>query len=777
MILVDEQSEPGGTLLSANDSVDGRAATERLARAIGELEQNEHVQLLSRSTAFGYYDHNLVGVVERRTDHLTAPSTSTARQRLHTIRAGKIVFATGAIERPLVFSNNDRPGVMLASAVSTFVNRYGVAPGKRIVLFTTNDFAYRTALDLDDAGLSVVAVVDTRPNPAGELPDEVRSRGVQLIDGSAVIDIVGRRRVKGAVVAPLNNSGDRVTGALDKLDCDLVAVSGGWSPVVHLSSHIGAKPEWSDEKIGFVPGKLRGRNRCVGACNGDYDEDVQSAQVLFEVPHVKSVERAPKKFVDLQLDVTADAIRIAAREGYESVEHVKRYTALGFGTDQGKLGNINGMAILANALGQSLSETGTTVFRPAYTPTTFGALAGRVSRDLFDPVRYTAIHRWHEEQGAEFEDVGQWKRPWYYPKTDESMHDAVNRECLAVRNSVGMLDASTLGKIDIQGPDAAEFLNRVYTNAWLKLAPGKCRYGLMLKEDGMIFDDGVTACLGENHYLMHTTTGNAAAVLAWLELWHQTEWPDLQVYFNSVTDHWATITVSGPNARRVLDKVCEGVDLAGDAFRFMDWRECTAAGVPARVFRISFTGELSFEINVNANFGRHVWEQVYEAGREFGITPYGTETMHILRAEKGFIIIGQDTDGSVTPYDAGMGWIVNKKKEFSFVGKRSLDRPDCTRDGRKQLVGLRPLDGSVVLPEGAQIVADPQPSIPADMHGHVTSSYYSACLEHSFALALLKQGADRIGERVFCPLADGRVVESEVTSPVFYDPDGERQHV
>ncbi len=777
VILVDEQNEPGGSLLSAKETAEGESASEWLARTISELEQYENVLLLPRSTAFGYYDHNLVGVVERRADHLASSSQSTSRQRLHCIRAGEVVLATGAIERPLVFSNNDRPGVMLASAVSTYVNRFGVAPGRRTVLFTTNDYAYRTAIDLADAGCTVVAIVDSRPNSGGKWADRARSRGIRVIAGSGVIDVRGSRRVRAAVIAPLSESGDRITGTSSALSCDLVAVSGGWSPVVHLSSHTGAKPEWSDAKIGFVPGKLQEQVRCVGGCNGEYDEDVSSAQALFQVPHAKPVDRAPKKFVDLQLDVTADAIELAAREGYESVEHVKRYTALGFGTDQGKLGNINGMAILANALGQSLGETGTTVFRPAYTPTTFGALAGRLSHDLFDPVRYTAMHRWHEEHGAEFEDVGQWKRPWYYPKSGESMHDAVNRECLAVRNSVGMLDASTLGKIDIQGPDAAEFLNRVYTNAWLKLAQGKCRYGVMLKEDGMIFDDGVTACLGENHYLMHTTTGNAAAVLAWLELWHQTEWPELQVYFNTVTDHWATITVSGPNSRRVLEKVCEGIDLSGDAFRFMEWRDGTAANVSARVFRISFTGELTFEINVNANFGRYVWEQVYEAGREFGITPYGTETMHVLRAEKGFIIIGQDTDGSVTPYDAGMGWVVNKKKAFSFVGKRSLGRSDCTRDGRKQLVGLRPLDGTTVLPEGAQIVADPEPSIPADMQGHVTSSYFSACLERSFALALLKDGLDRIGEKVFCPLANGQVVESEVTSAVIYDPDGERQNV
>ena len=479
----------------------------------------------------------------------------------------------------------------------------------------------------------------------------------------------------------------------------------------------------------------------------------------------------------MQLDVTAAAIELAAREGYESVEHAKRYTAMGFGTDQGKLGNINGIAILANALGQTISETGTTMFRPAYTPTTFGAIAGRDIGALFDPERYTAMHRWHQEHGAIWENVGQWKRPWYFPQQSEHMHAAVNRECLAVRNSVGILDASTLGKIDIQGPDAAEFITRIYTNSYLKLAIGKCRYGVMLKEDGMIFDDGVTACLAENHYLMFTTTGGAAGVLAWLELWQQTEWPDLQVYFTSVTDHWATATVTGPNARKVIAKVCDDIDLSNDNFAFMDWRDGTVAEIKARLFRISFTGELSYEVNVPAHYGRFIWEKLLEAGKEFDITPYGTETMHVLRAEKGFIIVGQDTDGSVTPHDMNMSWVIAKNKTFSFLGKRSLERSDSLRDQRKQLVGLKTREPQQVLPEGAQIVNDPNQQLPMAMQGHVTSSYYSANLGHSIALAVVKGGLNRLGETVYCPLADGRILAAEIVSSVFYDPEGARQHV
>ena len=503
----------------------------------------------------------------------------------------------------------------------------------------------------------------------------------------------------------------------------------------------------------------------------------QPQQALFLVPHNKATSRAPSQFVDFQLDVSAAGIELAVREGFESVEHVKRYTALGFGTDQGKLGNINGMAILANALGQGIAETGTTIFRPSYTPTTFGAIAGRDINELFDPERYTAMHRWHVENGAEFENVGQWKRPWYFPESNETMQQAVDREGLAIRNGVGILDATTLGKIDIQGPDAAEFITRMYTNSYLKLAPGKCRYGVMLKEDGMIFDDGVCACLSENHYLMFTTTGGAAGVLSWLELWQQTEWPELKVYFTSVTDHWATATVTGPNARKVIAKVCQDIDLASESFGFMDWRDGTVAGVTARVFRISFTGELSYEVNVPAHYGRHVWEQLIEAGAEFNITPYGTETMHVLRAEKGFIIVGQDTDGSMTPADMNMNWVVGKNKAFSFIGKRSLERSDSIRENRKQLVGLKTLEPSAVLPEGAQIVNDPNQPIPMAMQGHVTSSYYSASLDHSIALAVVKGGLNRMGDIVYCPAADGSSIAAEIVSSVFYDPAGERQHV
>jgi sarcosine oxidase subunit alpha len=491
---------------------------------------------------------------------------------------------------------------------------------------------------------------------------------------------------------------------------------------------------------------------------------------MWNVPDGVLPGRGGRKFVDYQNDTTVADIALAAREGYRSVEHVKRYTALGFGTDQGKTGNINGLAILAEHLGQSIPATGTTTFRPNYTPVTFGAIAGReLGAVYFDPVRKTPMHHWHVAHGAVFEDVGQWKRPWYYPKAGETIESAVRRECLATRRGIGLLDASTLGKIEVRGRDSAEFLNRIYTNAWSKLEINRCRYGLMLGEDGMVMDDGVSSRLGDNHYYMTTTTGGAAHVLGWMERWHQTEWPELEVFFTSVTDRWAVASIAGPNSRSLLGRLCSDIDLSADAFPFMSLRQGSVAGISARVFRISFSGELAFEINVSADDGVALWESLMEAGGEYDITPYGTETMHVLRAEKGYVIVGQDTDGSVTPADLGMDWIVSKTKDF--IGKRSLVRSDMLRENRKQLVGLVTDQPQKVLPEGTQLVNEPSTDYPVPMTGHVTSSYYSSILGRSIALALVKGGHSRLGASVYAPTLDGQLIEAIITSPVFYDPE------
>lgn len=821
VILCDEQEELGGSLLDSRELLDHQPATQWVAQVLEELASLDNVILLPRTTAHGYHDHHFVTLHERRTEHLgeTSPvvdGVCSSRSRLHRLRAGQVLLATGAHERPLVYAGNDVPGNLVAGAVSTYIRRYGVAPGNKLVLSTSNDHAYRAALDWDEAGREVVAIVDARQAPDGELVEQARARGIRIIEGSAVLEAKGSARVNGARVATIDAAAFKVTGKAETLACDTIATSGGYSPVIHLASHTGARPTWNDELLGFVPSLVKGVH-AAGSARGVHDlaegladgvsaatkaldalgqsaGSVELPQVdarregkacaLYQVPHEKPTLRAPKQFVDLQNDVTAAAIELATREGFESIEHVKRYTAMGFGTDQGKLGNINGMAIAARCLGKSIPEVGTTVFRPNYTPVTFGAIVGRHCRELFDPERYTALHQWHVEHDAEFEDVGQWKRPWYFPQVRaeavngerESMAEAVARECLAVREKVGILDASTLGKIDIQGSGAREFLNRIYTNKWAKLAVGRARYGLMCRDDGMLMDDGTTSCLGENHFLMTTTTGGAAGVMEWLELWHQTEWPELDVTFTSVTDHWATMTVTGPEARHLLAEITD-IDLDRDTFKFMDWREGKVAEVPARVFRISFTGELAYEINVQANYAMHVWKTLFEHGEKYGLTPYGTETMHVLRAEKGFIIAGQETDGSVSPEDLGMQWAIGYDKPHSWVGKRALSRSDTRRTNRKQLVGLKPRDPSVVLEEGAQIVFDPDHPIPMPMVGHVTSSYYSPTLKSGFALAVVKGGQSRMGETVYLPMADGKTHAAEIVGPIFYDPKGERQHV
>ena len=802
VVLAEQEPEAGGRLLSENETIDGKPADAWVQAALQELATMDDVRVLTRTTAFGYYDHNYLGLVERRHIDVAKPREG-ASERLWRVRAKQVVLASGAIERPLVFADNDRPGVMLAGALRAYVNRYAVKPGSTAVIFTNNDDAYRSALDMDAAGITVAAVIDLRTDPDGELPDAVRARGIEVLDGWAVTAVIGKRHIKAIEVRCLNPDGDDVTGDVRRITCDVLGSSGGWNPVVHLHSQSGAKARFDDALQSFVPGEPVQAEQSAGAANGAFGlndclnqghaagtdaakragftakateaataEQIPESPIraLWIVPDGKIQGHGAKHFIDLPNDVTVADIELAAREGYHSVEHVKRYTALGMGPDQGKTGNIPGMAVLSGALGKPIPQVGTTTFRPPFTPVTYGALAGRDIGEFSDPARKSAMHHWHQNNGAKFEDVGQWKRPWYYPKPGETMQDALNRECLAARNGIGILDASTLGKIDIQGPDAAEFLNRIYTNAWTKLGIGRCRYGLMLGEDGMVMDDGVTARLGDNHFHMTTTTGNAARVLAWLEEWLQTEWPDLKVYCNSVTEYWSTMTICGPKARQLLGEFTD-IDLSNEAFPFMSFQTATVGGVAARIFRISFTGEISYEINVAANHGLALWTALMNAGEKYGITPYGTESMHILRAEKGYIIVGQETDGTFTPLDLGMDWIVSKTKDF--IGKRSLSRSDCVRSGRKHLVGLLTVEPGVVLAEGAQLVAELKKAPPMDMIGHVTSSYYSANLGRSIALAVVKDGQNRMGETIHAPMLD-KTISAEIVSPVFFDPEGAR---
>ena len=777
VILADEQTEFGGSLLSAGPvTLNGSPATDWITATVA----HDGVTLLPRTVVTGSYNDNFITAVER-------PEAGPA-ERLWKIRADTIILATGAIERPLLFADNDRPGIMLAGAVRSYLNRYGVLPGSTAIVATNNDSAYATAMDLARAGAGV-AIVDSRvesPHAA-----EAQNLGIEILFDSRVSTTSGRARVRAALV----RTGPGHTSR--RMAADLIAVSGGWQPTVHLAGQARGRLRF-DRHAGGLSADQGERMRAVGGCNGAtglaeaMSQGFEAGRLVAtalglapgappEPPTVAGdhlagapsqpqspVGRPDKIFVDLQNDVTLADLHLAQREGYGAVEHLKRYTTTGMGTDQGKTSNPNALEQLAAIQDLPASEIGHTTFRPPYAPVTFGAIAGGELGDRFAPIRRTPMQERHDAAGAVFEDVGQWKRPRYYPRSGEDMAAAVARECRVVREGVGVLDASTLGKIDIQGPDALTLIDQVYCNGFADLDVGRCRYALMLNDDGMVFDDGVATRLGPDHYHLTTTSGGAAHVLAWLEEWRQTEWPHLEVYCTSVTEQWAVASISGPRARDLLSELTDGTDMSGEAFGHMQWREGQVAGLPARVFRVSYTGELSYEINVAARHGGTLWDRLIEAGA----SPFGTEAMHVLRAEKGYILVGQETDGTVTPGDLGLGWALSGAKDF--IGRRSLKLPALTGPDRKQLVGLETGDPMAVLPEGAQLVAALKPRPPMDAVGHVTSSYMSATLGRSIALGLVEAGRARLGETLHVPLLDGRVLDAVIRDPVFYDRKGER---
>ncbi len=791
IILVDENSRLGGSLLcTPNDEIEGSKASDWLDKSVKILERSENVTLMTRTTAIGYYHDNFIGLAERITDHIPNLKPGVSREKLHRIRAGKVILAQGAIERPLVFNGNDRPGVMLASAAQTYLNRYGVAVGESAALFTSHDSGYAAAFDLADANIRIPVIIDARDGVSAEILAQAKQRAIDVVTASTVTKTYGKKRISALEIYTAS------TGEKRKINCDALLMCGGWTPSLHLWSHSKGSIRWDDDIAAYVPDKPNEHVVCAGACNGDFglkaalqggnkaaggrkaykvkSADFGHGTTFVNLPNYIDASKQ-KAFVDFQNDATEKDINLAVREGFSSIEHVKRYTTIGMATDQGKTSNLNAMQIASKAVQKTVEQVGLTTFRPPYTPTTYGTIAGYRSGDLFEVERKSPMDSWAEEQGAVYEPVGIWRRARYFPKQGEDMHAAVARECKATRDSLGIFDASTLGKIEVVGPDAAKFMNLMYTNPWAKLGVGRCRYGLMLGEDGYIYDDGVVGRLAEDRFHVTTTTGGAPRVFRHMEDYLQTEFPHLDVWLTSTTEQWAVIALVGPNARKLLEPFVEGIDLSIENFPHMAVREGKICGIETRLFRMSFSGELGFEINVPAHYGRAVWEALFEAGKPYNITPYGTETMHVLRAEKGFIIVGQDTDGTVTPQDAGMAWAVSKKKK-DFVGRRSLKRPDLVASGRKQLIGLMTEDPSVVLEEGAQIVADPNQPIPMDMIGHVTSSYWSESLGHSIAMALVEGGFDKTGEDIYIPM-QGKTHRAKIVSPVFYDPKGERLNV
>ncbi len=789
VIICDEGPQMGGMALSDTRlRIDGQSTRKWVESVVAKLFAMENVRLLTRTTAFGYYAQNFVALSEKITEHMARPDPALPRERLWQVRAKKVVLATGAIERHMVFAENDRPGIMLANAARDYLNRYGVAVGSNVGVYTACDSAYAAAFDLKKAGINIPVLVDLRDLPPQGLLDEAQELGIRVLAGHHVAKTAGRLRVSSMTV---RRNGAKKGGEV--IRCDALITSAGWTPAVHLFSQSRGRLKWDEERSIYLPDVYVQDCVSVGACNGTQDDvalfaEAQEAGGTVSPVKIENsaswaggkVGAAPgagpndivKAFIDFQNDVTAKDIRLAVREGLHSIEHVKRFTTTGMATDQGKLSNMHGLAIAAEQLDKPVPEVGLTTFRPPFTAVTFATIVNHSRGGLFDPVRKTPMHSWAEENGAVFEDVGPWKRAWYFPKAGETMHEAVNRECVTVRQKAGIFDATTLGKIEIVGPDAAEFLNLLYTNPWTKLGVGRTRYGVMCREDGFIYDDGVIGRMAEDRFHVTTTTGGAPRVFAHMEDYLQTEFPHLKVHITSTTEQWAVIAVQGPLARELIEPLVEGIDMSHEAMPHMSVREGKICGVPTRLFRMSFSGELGFEINVPADYGRSVWEAVYAQGAPKGMAPYGTETMHVLRAEKGYIIVGQDTDGTVTPHDAGLSWAIGKKKT-DFVGKRGLERPDLKADGRPQLVGLRTKNPKVVLEEGAQIVASKGQSIPMTMIGFVTSSYWSEALGHSIALALVKDGHSLEGDTLYVPMED-MTIEVEVTGPVFYDPEGGR---
>ncbi len=812
VILLEQTENWGGRALVDGGVIDGNPVDKFVEGIVSELETMDNVQIRTRTMGAGVYDHGYVLGYERLTDH--KPEDHGPRHRLWRIRAGHIITATGALERPLSFAGNDIPGVMLAAAVRDYVVNFGVSVGDRTVVVTNNDDAYLTAITLKNAGLNVPAILDARVLPQDSpLMAQAKELGIRVLMGHAVSSVKGVKRVTSVEVCSQAGEG----AVLETIECDAVAMSGGWSPVVHLWSHCGGKLRWDTTHACFSPdvdnppkgadgmGFVTAAGTAAGVfglddvlCDAHASADGVVTSLGFKVakdeaaptaerridapmapvwmmPQGASVKLREKAWLDYQNDVKVSDVRLAAQEGFVSVEHAKRYTTLGMATDQGKLSNINGLATLAGALDADIPSVGTTTFRPPYHPISMAALGGEARGAVFQPIRRTPMHDWHESHGAEFEPVGQWRRPYAYKRGIESTHDAVMREVSNTRDKLGLLDASTLGKIIVKGPDAGKFLDMMYTNMMSTLKAGKCRYGLMCSENGFLIDDGVVARIDDDTWLCHTTTGGAERIHAHMEEWLQTEWWDWQVYVANVTEQYAQIAVVGPNARKCLEKL-GGMDVSKEALAFMDWADGEIGGFKCRVYRISFSGELSYEIAVDASHGQAFWDALMVAGHDLGVMPYGTECLHILRAEKGFIMIGDESDGTIIPQDLGLHWAISKKKE-DYLGKRAQERSHMTDPNRWKLVGLETTDGST-LPDGAYAVGEgTNENGQKNVIGRVTSTYHSPVLGKGIAMGLVLNGPDRMGEVIKFPGTDGKTYEAKIVDPVFYDKEGEKANV
>ena len=793
VLLADDASAPGGMLRDRTCEIDARSGREWAESVAAELDACPTVLRLENATVAGCYDHNLYTVVER------SPAPSFVDARLWKVRARRVVLATGASERSLVFGDNDRPGVMTASAALAYLVRYAVRPGRRAVAFTNNNCAYRSTAELVDAGLEVSALVDSRAQPPGAMVRALRSRGVEVLTSSVVQCASGPRGVKSVQVAPVERP-----RSLRRIDCDLVLCSGGWDPRIHLHSQARGLIRYEEGLACFVPGESAPAQRSAGAANGAFtlrdclregweagvqacralglatpnatapdcsEEPPLDIEALWEIPPPARSRR--KAFIDLQNDVTTDDVRQSVREGFRSVEHVKRYTTAGMGTDQGKLGNVNTIGVLSDTLALPPGAVGTTTYRPPYTPIDFDVIVGRERGELVLPSRRTALTDRIETSGAVMFEAGAgYRRPLYFPRNGEDMAAAVAREARACRTSTGIYDGSPLGKLELRGPDAVTFLNRVHANRFEDLEVGRGRFGWMLREDGRLLDDAVTFRLGEERYLVFVGTGAANHVEAHLERLLQLEWPSLEVFLTVVTTQWTNICLCGPKARDVLESAGVDGDIDSRSFPFLTIRDMNVAGVPALVARAGYTGERSFEINVRAREGPKVWEALQRAGEPHDLTLVGSEASMVMRCEKGFVSAGFEGDGIVNPFDAGYAFAVDMSKE-DFIGRRSLVRDANAGGVRPKVVGLLPEDASFVPPDGSPLVETGAPPLSPPVIGYVSQGCHSPNLGRSIALAVLDDGRRRIGERITIA-AVGRRAEALVTRPCFVDPKGER---
>ncbi len=801
VILAEDKPRFGGSLLTDNVTIDNLSGKEWANKIISELKAMPNVIVKNRSQIFGYYDHNMMVMFEKTGDHLEKKSKFTPRQRLWYIRAKEVLLSTGSIERPIVFGNNDTPGVFLSAAAKEYMKVYGVLIGKKPVIFTNNDSAYETAIEFKKNGVNPI-ILDTREDKNSELIDEARNLDIDIKFSYAVINANGYKKVKSATIGKLNKNKDSFEN-VETINCDCICVSGFWTPTVHLASQSGNKLKFSEKIDAFIPDKSKQKEHSIGASNGSFtlketiesgfklgsevsknitkkDEQVQIPKS--NEPKYSSHDKfwcSPlpkgknyKRFVDFQNDVAVSDIEVALREGYRSIEHVKRYTTLGMATDQGRTSNLNGLQLVANVEKKIVPQVGHTTFRPPFTPVTIGTLVGREIGKEYMPTRKTPMHSWHEKNNAVWVDAGAWKRPRYYKRGNENLFEASKREAKNVREHVGICDVTTLGKIDIKGPDAAEFLNRVYTNAWLKLPVGKARYGVMLREDGIVMDDGTTTRISENHYHMTTTTAQAANVLSHLEYYLQIVWPELNVNVVSTTEQWAGAALAGPKSRDVLSKLFPDLDVTNEGLPFMGYTEGKLFGIDAKIFRISFSGELAYEINVKSDNGLFMWEKIIEIGKEFNMQPYGTEALSTLRIEMGHVA-GPELDGRTIPYDVSLDGMVSKKKDF--IGKRSLQKEAFTRDDRQKIVGLVPLDKKSSIPEGSHLVENKNAKYPIPKLGHVSSSCWSVENNNPFSLAIIKDGKNMIGKKLFAvsPLKNTSI-EVEVISSHYVDHEGKR---